>query len=67
MSTLYCGRRTCTVSAERVLVNGILADPHGWSSVTVSGQPMRNVRCCPACTDAVTRLLDGNLYLARPL
>lgn len=55
MSALMCSR--CPATAMPTHVNGLLADPPGWSCVTLTGRPIVNRTLCPGCTEDVRALL----------
>jgi len=39
------------------LVNGLLTDPPGWTNVSVTGRPVRNLLLCPACATEIRGVL----------
>jgi hypothetical protein len=55
-----CSRPGCTTHALPERVNGVWADPPGWSNVTITGQPIINHLLCPSCTDEVRALLAAS-------
>jgi hypothetical protein len=58
MSTyLTCSR--CVATADQDSVAGLPADPSGWSVITITGHPIRNVRLCPTCANAVRTVIDA--------
>lgn len=54
---LTCGR--CDQRAPRPRIEGMIVDPIGWTTITVSGTPIRTMRLCDRCAGELRLLLYG--------
>lgn len=57
MNIRVCGR--CGTTAHAIKVGKVTTEPEGWTELSLTGKPVRNVRLCPGCTSRVVRLVWG--------
>jgi hypothetical protein len=55
--TLTCSR--CGKAETRVKVKGMIVDPPGWGTASLSGSPVRNWLLCPWCVGCMRSLMAG--------